>query len=71
MCVCVCYKQLYYFQGVQGPSGPPGAKGIAGEPVSSLCASMNELDFGSIIENKPHYQSTTGWLFSAPSGLDM
>lgn len=24
----------YYFQGIQGHSGPPGAKGLAGEPVS-------------------------------------
>lgn len=24
-------------QGVQGPSGPPGDKGIAGEPVQKYC----------------------------------
>ena len=29
---CVCYDCL---QGIQGASGPPGAKGFAGEPVSS------------------------------------
>lgn len=32
---------MCYFQGIQGPSGPPGAKGIAGEPVSLLSAYMN------------------------------
>lgn len=51
MCVCVCYKQLYYFQGVQGPSGPPGAKGIAGEPVGLLFVYMNR----TIFRNQPYY----------------
>lgn len=58
---CACYKQLYYFQGVQGPSGPPGAKGIAGEPVSLLFAYMNVCYFGSIFENRPNYQISTVW----------
>lgn len=48
---CVCYKRMYYFQGVPGPSGPPGAKGIAGEPVSSLFADISSI----IFQNKPNY----------------
>lgn len=31
---CVCFKRLCHLQGGQGPSGLPGDKGIAGEPVS-------------------------------------
>lgn len=49
----VCYNWLCYFQGVHGPSGPPGAKGIAGEPVSLLFIYIN---CGYIFENQPHYQ---------------
>lgn len=31
----ICFKRLFFFfQGVPGPSGPRGAKGITGEPVS-------------------------------------
>lgn len=28
-------------QGIQGPSGAPGEKGIAGEPVSEITTKLN------------------------------
>lgn len=70
LCVCVCYKHLSYFQGIQGPSGPPGAKGIAGEPVSLLFAYTNVHCFGSIFENQKKLNKVMFFFFVfTPSGL--
>lgn len=41
---CVCFKRLCHLQGGQGPSGPPGDKGIAGEPVS-ISSSENQHNY--------------------------
>lgn len=38
----ICFKRNF-FQGVPGPSGPRGAKGIAGEPVSFIIAHLHSF----------------------------
>lgn len=48
----VSYKHCCFFQGVRGPTGPPGAKGIAGEPVSLLFTYMNVPQPGSRFDNE-------------------
>lgn len=58
------YKQLYYFQGVQGPSGPPGDKGISGEPVSLSFVYMNSTTASG---NQPYYCNDFFCFFPIPS----